>query len=89
MNAINLKSLALGVLIGAAALFSIGAAPDRGTVQYEYKFFFQNTREQRYTLEQFEPSVNELAKEGYSRGIPSGIDNITAFSLSGVGGFTR
>jgi hypothetical protein len=64
MKSIQLKSLILGAMIGAAALFGI-AAVERAATEYEYKFVYQTELQQHVPLESMEQAVNRFAAQGW------------------------
>ena len=54
-NKINIKSLVFGVVLGAAIVFSLGAATDRTKMEYR-----------QVPTQQHDESLNKLADEGWT-----------------------
>jgi hypothetical protein len=77
-NKIDIKSLALGVLLGAAIVFSIGAATPSGSTVWEYKVVRGNIRGNN--------DAGELDKY-INNAIAGGWDFVSASPLGDQSGF--
>ena len=58
---INVSSVLLGIVLGAATVFWIGAANGKAGPTYEYKFLYQTVAQPR----DIESAINEAAPEGW------------------------